>query len=71
MAIVLYIGGSKDGDMGVVPYGFSKTRMDTDNGPEIYVERMLDTGGRGRMRVMVLENLREDIALQRLNRHLG
>ena len=39
--------------------------------PEIYVERLLDTGGRGRMRVMVLENLREDIALQRLNRHLG
>ena len=71
MAIVLYIGGSKDGDKGVVPYGFSKTRMDTDNGPEIYVERMLDTGGRGRMRVMVLENLREDIALQRLSRHLG
>ena len=71
MAIVLYIGGSKDGKKGVVPYGFSKTRMDTDNGPEIYVERMLDTGGRGRMRVMVLEELREEIALQRLNRHLG
>ena len=71
MAIVLYVGGSKDGEKGVVPYGFSKTRRDTEAGPEIYVERVMDVSGRGRMRVMVLENLREDIALQRLNRHLG
>lgn len=71
MAVVLYIGGSKDGEKGVVPYGFSKTRRDTEAGPEIYVERMMDVSGRGRMRVMVLESLRDDIAFQRLSRHLG
>ncbi len=71
MAVVLYIGGSKDGEKGVVPYGFSKTRRDTEAGPEIYVERVMDVSGRGRMRVMVLENLRDDIAFQRLSRHLG
>ncbi|MCL7713820.1 hypothetical protein [Stenotrophomonas mori] len=71
MAVVLYIGGSKDGKKGVVPYGFSKTRMDTDKGPEIYVERMMDISGKGRMRVMVLEDLREEIAVQQLSRHLG
>ena len=53
MAVVLYIGGSKDGEKGVVPYGFSKTRRDTDAGPEIYVERMMDVSGKGRVRVMV------------------
>ncbi|WP_269791003.1 hypothetical protein [Stenotrophomonas sp. Iso1] len=71
MAIVLYIGGSKDGDKGVVPYGFSKTRADTENGPEFYVERMMEVNGRARMRVMVLEDLRDDIASQRLSQHLG
>lgn len=71
MAVVLYIGGSKDGEKGVVPYGFSKTRRDTEEGPEIYVERVMDVSGRGRMRVMVLESLRDDIAFQRLSRHLG
>ncbi|KRG66078.1 hypothetical protein ABB26_02400 [Stenotrophomonas humi] len=71
MAIVLYIGGSKDGDKGVVPYGFSKTRADTENGPEFYVERMMEISGRARMRVMVLEDLRDDIASQRLSQHLG
>jgi hypothetical protein len=71
MAIVLYIGGSKDGDKGVVPYGFSKTRADTEQGPEFYVERMMDVSGRGRMRVMVLEDMLDDVASQRLNQHLG
>ncbi|MGE8212062.1 hypothetical protein [Stenotrophomonas sp.] len=71
MAIVLYIGGSKDGDKGVVPYGFSKTRADTEDGPEFYVERMMNVTGRGRMRVMVLEDLRDDIACQRLSQHLA
>lgn len=71
MAIVLYIGGSKDGDKGVVPYGFSKARADTENGPEFYVERMMEISGRARMRVMVLEDLRDDIASQRLSQHLG
>lgn len=71
MAIVLYIGGSKDGDKGVLPYGFSKTRADTEHGPEIYVERMMSVSGRMPMRVMVLEDLREDLASQRLNQHLA
>ncbi len=71
MAVVLYIGGSKDGDKGVLPYGFSKTRADTENGPEVYVERMMDVTGRGRMRVMVLEDLRDEVASQRLSQHLG
>ncbi|MCD9086948.1 hypothetical protein [Stenotrophomonas sp. SY1] len=71
MAIVLYIGGSKDGDKGVVPYGFSKTRADTEHGPEFYVERMMEIGGRARMRVMVLQDLRDDIATQRLSHHLA
>lgn len=71
MSVLLYVGGSRDGEKGVLPYGFSKTRMDTEAGPEIYVERTLDVGGRGRMRVMVLEDLREDIAVQRLGKHLG
>ena len=71
MAIVLYIGGSKDGDKGVLPYGFSKTRADTEHGPEIYVERTMNVSGRGSMRVMVLEDLRDDIASQRLYQHLA
>ena len=71
MAVVLYIGGSKDGDKGVLPYGFSKTRADTEHGPEIYVERTMNVSGRGSMRVMVLEDLRDDIASQRLNQHLA
>lgn len=41
MSIVLYVGGSKDGDKGVVPYGFSKSRTMTEAGPEVYVERMV------------------------------
>ncbi len=71
MAVVLYIGGSKDGDKGVLPYGFSKTRADTEHGPEIYVERMMSVSGRTPMRVMVLQDLRDDIASQRLNLHLA
>jgi hypothetical protein len=71
MAIVLYIGGSKDGDKGVLPYGFSKTRADTEHGPEIYVERIMPVTGRGSMRVMVLEDLRDDVASQRLYKHLA
>ena len=49
MSIVLYVGGSKDGDKGVVPYGFSKSRTMTEAGPEVYVERMVplkDVAGR-------------------------
>ncbi|WP_305805202.1 hypothetical protein [Stenotrophomonas sp. YIM B06876] len=70
MTVVLYIGGSKDGDKGVVPYGFSKTRAETAHGPEVYVERMMSVDGRGQMRVMALETLREEIVCQRLTQHL-
>ena len=70
MTIVLYIGGSKDGDKGVVPYGFSKTRADTAHGPEVYVERMMNVEGRCQMRVMALETLREEIVCERLTQHL-
>ena len=70
MAVVLYIGGSKDGKKGVVPYGFSKTKMDTAQGPEIYVERMLEIAGLGKMRVMALESLRDDMVSLRLHQHM-
>ncbi|WP_355581368.1 hypothetical protein [Xanthomonas cannabis] len=57
MSIVLYVGGSKDGDKGVVPYGFSKSRTMTASGPEIYVERMVPLKDVGKIRVMALESL--------------
>ncbi len=69
MTVVLYIGGSKDGEKGVVPYGFSKTQADTARGREIYVERVIDVAGHGRMRIMALESLGEDLISQRLDRH--
>jgi hypothetical protein len=65
MAIVLYVGGSKDGDKGLVPHGFSKSRADTAAGPEIYTERFMDLQGIGRIRVMALESLRDEIVHQR------
>ena len=65
MAVVLYVGGSKDGDKGVIPWGFSKSRADTDLGPEIYTERFMDLQGLGKVRVMALESLRDDIVMQR------
>ncbi len=40
-----FVGGSKDGEKGVVPYGFSKSRADTALGPEFY------TGGSWNCRV--------------------
>ncbi|MCF7750012.1 hypothetical protein KQ945_04595 [Bacillus subtilis subsp. subtilis] len=69
MAIVLYVGGSKDGDKGLVPHGFSKSRADTDAGPEIYTERFMELQGIGKVRVMALESLRDDIVHQRTVRH--
>jgi len=69
MAIVLYVGGSKDGDKGIVPYGFSKSRADTAQGPEIYTERFMELNGVGKVRLMALEELRDDIVLQRAARH--
>lgn len=65
MTIVLYVGGSKDGDKGVVPYGFSKSRADTAQGPEIYTERFMELQGVGKVRVMALESLRDEIVHQR------
>jgi len=60
MAIVLYVGGSKDGDKGVVPHGFSKSRAETDTGPEIYTERFMELQGLGRIRVMALESMLDE-----------
>ncbi len=60
MAIVLYVGGSKDGDKGVVPHGFSKSRAETDTGPEIYTERFMELQGLGRVRVMALESMLDE-----------
>ncbi|WP_448136024.1 hypothetical protein [Stenotrophomonas rhizophila] len=69
MAIVLYVGGSKDGDKGVVPHGFSKSRAGTDAGPEIYTERFMELPGIGKIRVMALESLRDEIVHQRTAQH--
>ena len=70
MTVVLYVGGSKDGDKGVVPYGFSKSQAETERGPETYVERFVDLHGGHRVRVMALENMQEEIVLQRATHHL-
>ncbi len=58
MAIVLYVGGSKDGEKGVVPYGFSKSRADTALEPEFYTERFMELQGVGKVRLMALEGMR-------------
>jgi len=68
MAIVLYVGGSKDGEKGVVPYGFSKSRADTALG-QFYTERFMELQGVGKVRLMALESLRDDIVMQRAARH--
>ena len=54
MSVVLYIGGSKDGEKGVMPYGFSKSMKETASGPEIYVERVLAVSDR-QVRIMALK----------------
>ncbi|PPU73651.1 MULTISPECIES: hypothetical protein [Xanthomonas] len=69
MSVVLYVGGSKDGNKGVVPYGFSKSRAMTDAGPEVYVERMVPLKNLGRVRVMALESLHESILVERAATH--
>jgi hypothetical protein len=68
MSVVLYIGGSKDGEKGVVPYGFSKSMKQTEAGPEIYVERMLAVSDR-QVRIMALESLQDEIVVQRLHQY--
>ncbi|MFL9585114.1 hypothetical protein [Stenotrophomonas sp. AB1(2024)] len=69
MAIVLYVGGSKDGDKGLVPHGFSKSRADTDTGPEIYTERFMELQGLGKVRVMALESMHDEVVQQRAAQH--
>ncbi len=69
MAIVLYVGGSKDGDKGVVPLGFTRSRADTLDGPEIYTERFMELHGIGRVRVMALEGMGDELVQQRAVRH--
>ncbi len=71
MSIVLYIGGSKDGDKGVVPYGFRKSRAMTEAGPEIYVQRVLALKEIGSVRVMALESMQESCVLERASGHFG
>lgn len=68
MSVVLYIGGSKDGEKGVMPYGFSKSMKQTDAGPEIYVERVLALSDR-QVRIMALESLQDEIVVERLNNY--
>ncbi|UYB54198.1 hypothetical protein OCJ37_09815 [Xanthomonas sp. AM6] len=68
MSVVLYIGGSKDGEKGVMPYGFSKSMKETDSGPEIYVERVLAVSDR-QVRIMALESLQDDIVVERLHKY--
>ncbi|HBK46336.1 MAG TPA: hypothetical protein DDZ67_07855 [Xanthomonadaceae bacterium] len=69
MSIVLYVGGSKDGEKGVMPYGFSKSRTMTEAGPEVYVERVLALETVGKVRVMALESLNESILVERICGH--
>ncbi len=69
MAIVLYVGGSKDGDKGLVPHGFSKLQAETDAGPEIYTERFMELQGLGKVRVMALESLQDEAVKARAARH--
>lgn len=69
MSILLYVGGSKDGEKGVVPYGFSRSMAMTEDGPEIYSERVLSLDAVGRVRVMALESLQDHFVVERLADH--
>ncbi|WP_066095341.1 hypothetical protein [Xanthomonas massiliensis] len=69
MSIVLYVGGSRDGEKGVMPYGFTKSMTEGEAGREIYVERRLQVHGGPRLRVMALETLDEDGVREHLRRH--
>ncbi len=69
MATVLYVGGSKDGTRGVMPYGLRKLQAEGAQGPEIYVEKTMQVDGVGRVRVMALQGLHEEVLVQRLNGH--
>ncbi|MDG2524295.1 hypothetical protein P6166_02840 [Stenotrophomonas sp. HITSZ_GD] len=69
MSILLYVGGSKDGEKGLVPYGFSRSMAMTEEGPEFYVERTLSLDRVGRVRVMALESLQDSLLAERLADH--
>lgn len=71
MSIVLYVGGSKHGVKGVVPYGFRKTCTMTASGPEVYVEKTLSLADIGTVRVMALQSLRESTLIERATRLLA
>lgn len=69
MTHVLYVGGSKDGTRGMMPYGLRKLQAEGDQGTEIYVEKTMDLTGVGRVKVMALEGLHEEVLVQQLQRH--
>lgn len=69
MSIVLYVGGSKDGEKGVVPYGFRKSVAMSDAGREVYVRREVALDAVGKVPVMALESLQDHIVVQRLAGH--
>ncbi|PTA84220.1 hypothetical protein CWM66_28380 [Kosakonia sp. H7A] len=71
MSILLYVGGSKDGEKGLVPYGFSRSMAMTEEGPEFYVERTLSLARVGKVRVMALESLQDTLVAERLADHYG
>ncbi|KAF1689211.1 hypothetical protein [Pseudoxanthomonas taiwanensis] len=71
MSIVLYVGGSKDGSRGVVPHGFTRCMLETEQGREIYVERLLRLPQVGTVRVMALEQLAERLLARDVARHYG
>lgn len=69
MSVVLYVGGSKDGEKGVVPYGLNKSMAMTEAGPEFYVERVMALENVGKVRVMALTSLQESCLAQRVADH--
>ena len=69
MTHVLYVGGSKDGTRGMMPYGLRKLQAEGDNGTEIYVEKTMELHGVGRVRVMALEGLHEEVLVRQLHHH--
>lgn len=69
MSILLYVGGSKDGEKGVVPYGFRRSMAMTEEGPEFYAERVLSLERYGKVRVMALESLQDTLVVERISDH--
>jgi hypothetical protein len=69
MSIVLYVGGSKDGTRGLMPYGFTRSMLETETGREIYVEHMVKVEGGSMVRVMALESMHRKSLLERVSCH--